>query len=51
MPSNKMQNITLWPITMASHAEFLAGLAACKIILHNQQSRLEHHHPEGIYTA
>jgi len=49
MLSDNMQNITPWPIPMASQAE-MAGLTTCKIILHSQQSPLEHHHPEHTYT-
>jgi hypothetical protein len=49
MLSDNMQNITLQPIPMASQAE-MASLITCKIILHRQQSPLEHHHPERTYT-
>ena len=48
--SDNMQNITLWPIPMASQAE-MASLMTCKIILKSQQSPLEHHHPERTYRV
>jgi hypothetical protein len=50
MLSDNMQNFTFWPIPMASQAE-MDSLMTCKIILHSQQSLLEHHHPEQTNTV
>jgi len=50
MLSDNVQNITLWPIPMASQAE-MASLMTCKIVLHSQQSLLEHHHPAQTHTV